>query len=77
MLSGVLPKEKVGLYVGIFNFFIVLPEIIAALFYPSLMKYVFNSNMLSAVQSGGALMLLAAAICYFFIKDKKMVIQKL
>jgi maltose/moltooligosaccharide transporter len=76
MLSGVLPKEKVGLYVGIFNFFIVLPEIIAALFYPSLMKYVFNSNMLSAVQSGGVLMLLAAAICYFFIRDKKMVIQK-
>ncbi len=75
MLSGVLPRDKVGLYVGIFNFFIVLPEIIAALFYPSLMNYVFNSNMMTAVQSGGVLMLIAAAICYFFIRDKKMVIQ--
>lgn len=69
MLSGVLPKDKVGLYVGIFNFFIVLPEIIAALFYPSLMKSVFDSNMMTAVLSGGVLMLIAAAICYFFIKE--------
>lgn len=71
MLSSVLPKDKVGLYVGIFNFFIVLPEIIAALFYPSLMTHVFNSNMMSAVVSGGVLMMIAAAICYFFIKEKE------
>lgn len=75
MLSGVLPKDKVGLYVGIFNFFIVLPEIIAALFYPSLMTHVFNSNMMSAVVSGGVLMIIAAAICYLFIKEKKTVLQ--
>jgi maltose/moltooligosaccharide transporter len=30
MLSGVLPKDKGGIYMGIFNFFIVLPEIIAS-----------------------------------------------
>ncbi len=70
MLSGVLPKGKVGIYMGIFNFFIVLPEIIAVFVYPSLMKNVFNNNMLTAVMSGGALMLIAAIICYFFIKEK-------
>jgi maltose/moltooligosaccharide transporter len=71
MLSGVLPKGKVGIYMGIFNFFIVLPEIIAVFIYPSLMKYVFNNNMLSAVTSGGVLMIIASAICYFYIKEEK------
>ena len=71
MLSGVLPKDKVGIYMGIFNFFIVLPEIIASFCYPWLMKHVLNNNMLTAVQSGGALMIIAALICFFFIKEDK------
>jgi len=70
MLSNVLPRNKVGIYMGIFNFFIVLPEIIAALGYPWLMQNVLNNNMLAAVQSGGILMILAAIICFVFIKDK-------
>ena len=48
MLSGVLPKDKVGIYMGIFNFFIVLPEIIASFCYPWLMEHVLNNNMLTA-----------------------------
>ncbi len=71
MLGGVLPRDKIGLYMGIFNFFIVLPEIIAAFCYPWLMKHVLNNNMLTAVQSGGVLMILAAVICFVFIKEKK------
>jgi maltose/moltooligosaccharide transporter len=73
MLSGVLPKEKVGVYMGIFNFFIVLPEIIAAFCYPWLMKHVLDNNMLAAVQSGGVLMIIAAIICFLFIKEPKKV----
>jgi maltose/moltooligosaccharide transporter len=69
MLSGVLPKDKVGIYMGIFNFFIVLPEIIASFCYPWLMKHLLNNNMLTAVQSGGVLMIIAAIICFLFIKD--------
>lgn len=71
MLSGVLPKDKVGIYMGIFNFFIVLPEIIASFCYPWLMKHVLNNNMLTAVQSGGGLMIIAALVCFFFIKETK------
>lgn len=71
MLSGVLPKDKVGIYMGIFNFFIVLPEIIASFCYPWLMKHVLNNNMLTAVQSGGVLMIIAAIICFLFIKEPK------
>jgi maltose/moltooligosaccharide transporter len=69
MLSGCLPKDKVGIYMGIFNFFIVLPEIIASLGFGWLMKNVLNNDRLAAVQIGGALMILAALICFFFIKD--------
>ena len=71
MLSGVLPKDKVGIYMGIFNFFIVLPEIIASLGFGWLMKNVLGNNRLLAVQIGGGLMVLAALICFLFIRESK------
>ncbi|MFI5129411.1 MAG: MFS transporter [Chitinophagales bacterium] len=71
MLSGVLPKDKVGIYMGIFNFFIVLPEIIASLGFGWLMRNVLHNDRLAAVKIGGGLMILAALICFFFIKEKK------
>ena len=71
MLSGVLPKDKVGIYMGIFNFFIVLPEIIASLGFGWLMKNVLNNNRLLAVKLGGGLMILAAFVCYIFIREKQ------
>jgi maltose/moltooligosaccharide transporter len=71
MLSGVLPKDKVGIYMGIFNFFIVLPEIIASLGFGWLMRNVLNNDRLLAVQLGGGLMVLAAVICYLFIRENK------
>lgn len=70
MLSGVLPQNKIGVYMGIFNFFIVLPEIIASLGFGWIMKNVLNNDRLAAVQIGGVLMIIAAAICYFLIKEK-------
>ncbi|HVZ57235.1 MAG TPA: MFS transporter [Chitinophagaceae bacterium] len=70
MLSGVLPKEKVGIYMGIFNFFIVLPEIIASLGFGRLMKNVLHNDRLLAVEAGGALMILAALVCYLFIRER-------
>ncbi|MBC7873778.1 MAG: MFS transporter, partial [Ferruginibacter sp.] len=70
MLSGSLPKDKVGIYMGIFNFFIVLPEIIASLGFGWLMKNVLGNDRMAALEIGGALMVIAALICYFFIKEK-------
>ena len=71
MLSNSLPKDKVGIYMGIFNFFIVLPEIIASLGFGWLMKNVLSNDRLLAVEVGGALMILAALICYVFIREKR------
>ena len=56
---------------GIFNFFIVLPEIIASLGFGWLMKNVLNNDRLVAVEIGGALMIFAAIVCYLFIREKK------
>jgi maltose/moltooligosaccharide transporter len=56
---------------GIFNFFIVLPEIIASLGFGWLMRNVLNNDRMLAVQIGGVLMLIAAFICYFFIRESK------
>ena len=72
MLSGVLPAHKIGIYMGIFNFFIVLPEIIASLGFKWVMNNLLNNDRLLAVQVGGFLMILAAVICFLFIKEKKL-----
>jgi maltose/moltooligosaccharide transporter len=49
MLAGVIPQEKMGIYMGIFNFFIVLPEIIASLFFGKIFTNFLNSDRLTAV----------------------------
>lgn len=72
MLSGSLPKDKVGIYMGIFNFFIVLPEIIASLGFGWLMKNVLHNDRLLAVEVGGCMMIFAALVCYIFIKEKRL-----
>ena len=71
MLAGSLPENKIGLYMGIFNFFIVLPEIIASLFFGWIMTHLLGNNRMLAVQIGGALMMLAGFLCYFIVKENK------
>lgn len=70
LLGEVLPKDKIGVYMGIFNFFIVLPEIIASLGFGWIMRNVLDNDRLLAVQIGGVLMILAGLICFVFVKEK-------
>ncbi len=65
-----LPAGKAGVYMGIFNFFIVLPEILAALFFGWFMKNVFHQNTLHAVASGGLMFFIAGLLC-FMVHEKK------
>jgi len=60
MLSNCLPENKVGIYMGIFNFFIVLPEIIASVFFGWIMNHWLGNDRMLAVQLGGVFMLAAA-----------------
>jgi maltose/moltooligosaccharide transporter len=62
MLSGALPSERVGVYMGIFNFFIVIPEILASLALEPLVKQAFGNDPVKVVMLGGASMLIAAAM---------------
>lgn len=62
MLSGCLPENKIGVYMGIFNFFIVLPEIIAALFFGDFMKNILHNNQIYGVMCGGSLLVIAAIL---------------
>jgi len=65
ILSGALPVTRIGVYMGIFNFFIVIPEIIASLVFDGLMKSVFGGQQFRAVVTGGVCLLVAAILTQF------------
>ena len=71
MLAGCLPPDKIGIYMGIFNFFIVLPEIIASLFFGKIMTAFLHDDRLMAVRIGGVLLCIAAVVCALIIKEDK------
>ncbi len=62
ILAGSLPSNKVGVYMGIFNFFIVIPEIVASLGFGWVMNHVFDNNRIAPVIAGGAFLALAAVL---------------
>ena len=62
ILAGALPPQRMGVYMGVFNFFIVLPEIIAALTFGPLVKHLLGGNLVYAVMAGGVFMLIAALL---------------
>ncbi|NBP06954.1 MAG: MFS transporter [Gammaproteobacteria bacterium] len=62
MLVGALPASKMGLYMGIFNFFIVIPQILAATVLGLLVRTVFGGEAIYAVVTGGVLLFLAGLI---------------
>ena len=59
MLSGSLPAEKMGYYMGVFNFFIVIPQIIAGTILGFLLKNLFNDQPIYIIVTGGISMVLA------------------
>lgn len=72
ILSGALPPSRMGVYMGVFNFFIVLPEIIASLTFGPLSRALFGANNPEAplylVTFGGACLAIAA-VCLAFVDD--------
>jgi maltose/moltooligosaccharide transporter len=62
ILSGSLPPDRMGVYMGIFNFFIVIPEIVASIALEPVVKNIFGNDPVKVVMLGGASMLLAALL---------------
>ncbi len=72
ILSTALPPHRMGVYMGVFNFFIVIPEIIASLAFGPLIRAVFgegNPNAPLYVVMMGGVSLLTAAVCVAFVRD--------
>lgn len=70
MLSNALPAEKMGFYMGVFNFFIVIPQICVNLFFGPFMKHVLGSSAIAAVGVGGISLFIAAAFT-LWVRDHK------
>ncbi|EQD40395.1 sugar transporter, partial [mine drainage metagenome] len=62
LLSDSLPAEKMGVYMGIFNFFIVIPQILAASTLGIILKVFFRDQPVFGLVLGG-ISLLMAALC--------------
>jgi maltose/moltooligosaccharide transporter len=66
ILSGALPAARMGVYMGVFNFFIVIPEITQALTFGPLIRAIFGANNprspLYVVIVGGCFMIVAALL---------------
>lgn len=60
ILASHLPMNKMGVYMGIFNFFITFPQITIGIVGGPILKSVFNSNSIYAILMGGIFMFLAA-----------------
>ena len=73
ILSGALPPARMGVYMGIFNFFIVIPEILAALLFGPISRTFFgegNPNAPLYFVTIGGISLLLAAVAVSFVEDR-------
>ena len=68
ILAGALPVRKMGVYMGIFNFFIVIPQLLAATVLGLLLKTFFGGQAIYALVLGAS-SLLIAALATFAVRD--------
>jgi hypothetical protein len=68
LLKIKIPKNKVGIYMGIFNFFITLPQIVNGIFGGFIVKHFYNGQSIYAIVLAGFL-LICAAVSVLFVYD--------
>lgn len=69
ILAGSIPARKMGIYMGIFNFFITIPQIINGIVGGPVVKHLYNSQSIFAIVAAGVCLLLAS-ISVVFVEDK-------
>ncbi|RZK38606.1 MAG: MFS transporter [Hymenobacter sp.] len=62
MLAGALPSNKMGYYMGVFNFFIVLPQMLASVTLGFFTKHVFGGDSALTLVFGGCAMILSGLL---------------
>jgi maltose/moltooligosaccharide transporter len=70
MLIEVIPQRKMGVYMGIFNFFIVIPQIINGIFGGPIVSNIFGKMAIDYVVVGGVCMVIGAVVTMMFIKSE-------
>lgn len=73
MLAGSIPKERTGVYMGIFNMFIVIPMIIQIFTLPLFYRGLLGANPENVIRLAGILLLFAAASVGFVKLQKSSV----
>jgi maltose/moltooligosaccharide transporter len=68
ILSGCIPAGKMGFFMGIFNFFITLPQIVNGVFGGWIMKHLYGGQPIYSIVMAG-FCLIAAAISVLFVYD--------
>ncbi len=74
MLAGSIPAHKMGIYMGVFNFFITLPQIINGVIGGPIVKYLYGSQAIYSLVMAGVFLLIAA-FCVRFVEDKDDVVK--
>jgi maltose/moltooligosaccharide transporter len=62
ILSGALPANKMGFYMGVFNFFVVIPQIVAAAILGFFVREVFDNRSVYALVVGGVSMIIGGLL---------------
>jgi maltose/moltooligosaccharide transporter len=68
ILAGAIKPERMGVYMGVFNLFIVIPQVVMSFVTPQIYASILGKNPLNVVLLGGVMMLIAA-VSVFIVKD--------
>jgi len=74
ILAGAIPPMKMGIYMGVFNFFITLPQIFNGIVGGPIVRYVYHSKPIYSLVMAG-IFLLIAAVSVQFVDDKDDIVQ--
>lgn len=69
ILAGAIPPRKMGIYMGVFNFFITLPQIVNGIIGGPIVKYFYNSQAIYSLVTAGVFLIIAA-FCVRFVEDR-------
>jgi maltose/moltooligosaccharide transporter len=73
ILAGAIPTKKMGIYMGLFNFFITFPQIVNGIIGGPIVKYLYGSQAIYSLVMAGVFLLIAA-FCVRLVDDKDDVI---
>lgn len=72
ILAGSIPAGKMGVYMGIFNFFITLPQIINGVIGGPVVRYIYDGRAVYALVLAGIFMI-CAAVTVLYVKENHMI----